>query len=267
MISKGNYDYDDCNSECDSKCTQTQLKNNLCDPACMIPACIFDRGYCYNQYCAAGCTYKMLGDGKYDSSCDNSNCYYDLGDTIFVDSPDVYVKNVAGSSETGSLSNPFKTLFEALAKIRYRKTNIFILDKDLELFKDSTGSADPLSKRTYSEITIQPKYCTATETTNCLTPGTEVWVNLGKSLSYLVIYGIVHIKNINFYHKYTFQLCLLCDYCRYTKVVDGFIYTDHNEKITSYQQFAYKHECAPFRSFAFIYVVYGGELHLEVIPT
>ena len=263
MIPDAGYDYDDCQSECSSTCSQSMLSNNICDQGCLTPDCIFDNQNCFSEYCATGCTYSMLGDGTYDIECDNFDCYYDLGDTVLVDSPDIYVKNVVGSLETGTVSDPYRKLLDALANVRYRKTNIFILDEVLELNSDYNSNLNPLEKRTYREIYIQPKFCLAAEG-NCLAQGTEVWINLGSSFSFFAVYGKVFIKNVNFYHKYSFFDCPLCDYCMYYKEVDGLLYDDRNNFIPFDQKFGYKFECGNYHSFSFFYILYGGELYLEV---
>ncbi len=77
--------------ECSPGCTMGDLGNQVCDIACYVNACDFDRGDCDNErpeflqeelgkFCSPGCTVDDLGDGFCDTACNNSACEFDRGD-------------------------------------------------------------------------------------------------------------------------------------------------------------------------------------------
>jgi hypothetical protein len=53
----------------------------LCDPACWTRGCFFDGNDCLEEYCAPGCQYSEIGDGKCDYDCYKSaTCKHDETD-------------------------------------------------------------------------------------------------------------------------------------------------------------------------------------------
>jgi len=63
----------------------TQRGDGLCDLACNIELCNFDRGNsttsdCFDDCLGTGCSASLLGNENCDLSCNNAKCGWDQGD-------------------------------------------------------------------------------------------------------------------------------------------------------------------------------------------
>lgn len=262
MTELNNFDSSDCSSQCQIQCT-TELKLNTdCDSECLNIDCEFDFPYCENTFCAAGCLISQLGDGIYDAECDNSDCWFDLGDTRTVNSEVLYVNGDLDIDGTGTQNDPFGNIQEALKQVRYKTTEIYLLNNLHYLKLDSKDSLSSISKRSYTEVIIQPKYCEEGET-DCVEIGTKPVVYLLNALVRFDVYARVYVKNVRFEQDYFFVDCSECEYCRYVEFVDGIAYSDQEIELNE-GEFVDSSECENFYEYS-VFNVYGdGELQLEV---
>jgi hypothetical protein len=168
---------------------------------------------CSSYFCAPGCALSDVNNGIYNQACDNLACYYDFSDknasifnqVMFVDSN----KTLSGD---GSRSNPFNNLQEAIKRVRYSNTTIFLLSLENKLLKDPTGGLESLRKREYDFLTLKPYYCQEAET-NCIQSGNYPIIYFSKELVNFTVHNTFTVENIIFKHNYSFAQCPTCSSC------------------------------------------------------
>jgi len=73
---------------CAPGCGAERLSNLVCDAACNVTACAYDRGACVPQLaaaCSPGCQREWLADGECDDACFTETCTWDEGDCAAID--------------------------------------------------------------------------------------------------------------------------------------------------------------------------------------
>ncbi|CAG9325852.1 unnamed protein product [Blepharisma stoltei] len=75
---------EDCvNSTCATGCNTWMVGNSICDGACYVEECEYDKT---DYICAPFCSDNLLKNGIYDEVCNNLNCKFDNGDCGYCNS-------------------------------------------------------------------------------------------------------------------------------------------------------------------------------------
>jgi hypothetical protein len=161
----------------------------------------------------------------------------------------LYVDGSKASNGIGTKADPFNNIQEAIRRIKYQSTTIYLLNTEHKLQKDSTGGLDSLKKRNYQSLTIKPYYCQGTDT-NCVENGKYPVVYLQSDSVTFTVYNQVSFEKVIFQHRYTFHNCSTCTSC-------GDLYSTSQSKV-------YLDDCDSFKNFEFFSVKSGGTLSFSV---
>ena len=221
-----------------------------CSTECILFTCMNDTSLasCSSPISGTACTYNKIGNGLYNSECDSSQFLFDLYDSSTSGVETIYVESGNSATGTGTKVDPYKSISEAIRRIKYSNTTIYLLDSTHTLQKDSTNLLDSLKKRDYLELIIKPFYCDLI-LTGCVPVGTKPIIKLKDELVTFTIYDKLLIENVEFQHDHTLS-CTGCTTC------ESF---SPNEKSNFY-----KDDCDNFKNFEFFQVQDGGTLSLNV---
>ena len=144
----------------------------------------------------------------------------------------------------GTITNPFNEIIKAIEAISYTNTIIYLLGGDFYL--NSLGNNNPLSLINYTEITIQPYFCSQGAYPGCYNKGERAKITFTNETITFYITQTLILKNIILSHDYPFDSnCNGCNYCPYTTTINGIINDDRGQ-ILHQNQYLSQSFCSNF---------------------
>jgi hypothetical protein len=194
----------------------------------------------------------QLGNGECDDLCATQDCLFDHGDCP----PTVYVSITGSEQLTGTVKQPYKSLYQALAEVQSPVT-VYLLAGTHQLVPNENVRVATLEL--LHAVTIQTIFCGTVS--DCASEAAMIQLQI--NFVQIRIRAALTVINVTFEGGFSLlENCMDCTYCPTITLSSGQIFNDRGESIA---QAASQSSCNAYAGTALISVASGATLTLNSV--